>query len=593
MKFIYKYGTRSGEVRRAKRELYVRIALVLAVVLFFLLMILVAKFRPRLDEAEAATLPDTAHVGDPMDNPHLIRLRAEVDALAATFRLRLEEEGATDEILQILENAIRIQRQVIRHRGSEIAPAADLDRLEELQVLYDEEMGAFRIAQSKRLQDEAEEAWEAGAYAEALQALIRARNLQQEVNDLYPRSSGKDPSRLHQLNNRILVWQTEPLALRADSLREEAFRLADEQRYGEAIQKMTEALEQQREINQDYRSSRFASLSRLKEFELAWRRIQVAEDTNRVAALVRESRAAMEEGAPERAQARAEEASILQRRVVSRLPGDEGRQMALLTEIEQLRDTAASLPAYETIVRLRNASREALRNMQIESFDALVAEWLRETERFLRTYPQSAFTNRLQEAEVRFLHSRKSVIPPVLEMVSRNLVPVPGHSGIELYRTEVPQALYSSVVGENPSNSRNPQHPVDSVTWEEAREFNRLMGWILARPVSLPTREIFVEAVGNMEAGELGERAWSRENADRETQPVASLEANDLGFYDLLGNVAEWLTASEEGLPDRVVAIGGAARDSRIRLSSIPEESREPLERNRFIGFRFVVQTAP
>jgi hypothetical protein len=58
----------------------------------------------------------------------------------------------------------------------------------------------------------------------------------------------------------------------------------------------------------------------------------------------------------------------------------------------------------------------------------------------------------------------------------------------------------------------------------------------------------------------------------------------------LLGNVAEWIGSDSENLPTYVTAIGGSARDSAARLSTVPEDSRSPIERNRFIGFRFVVQ---
>jgi hypothetical protein len=61
----------------------------------------------------------------------------------------------------------------------------------------------------------------------------------------------------------------------------------------------------------------------------------------------------------------------------------------------------------------------------------------------------------------------------------------------------------------------------------------------------------------------------------------------------LLGNVAEWLDSGQDDDPERVVAIGGSARDSLLRLAGIPEESRSPTERNRFVGFRFAVKLEP
>jgi formylglycine-generating enzyme required for sulfatase activity len=95
-----------------------------------------------------------------------------------------------------------------------------------------------------------------------------------------------------------------------------------------------------------------------------------------------------------------------------------------------------------------------------------------------------------------------------------------------------------------------------------------------------------------MERSEVASMAWSTANSNRTTQPVQSLDPNDFGFHDLLGNVAEWLASSSDGIPDRVVAIGGSVRDSSSRLASIPEEARQPTERNRFVGFRFIVRSS-
>jgi hypothetical protein len=53
--------------------------------------------------------------------------------------------------------------------------------------------------------------------------------------------------------------------------------------------------------------------------------------------------------------------------------------------------------------------------------------------------------------------------------------------------------------------------------------------------------------------------------------------------------VSEWLGEPDAGTTERATAIGGSARDTSIRLASIPEESRSRSERNRFVGFRFVV----
>ena len=590
MKYLHKYGTRSNEIRRAKKELYFRLTLVLAVIVVFVLMLLIRRSRPRLPEEQASAFEDR-----PMDSqqaltdPQMLRARTEVASLLENYQEGKSGQPADLEDLKLLEQAIENQRAVIRYRGSEIAPKEDLDRLEELLSMYDEEMGGFLEAQSKRLEEDAETEFSRKNYAVAIELLNKAMKLQNDINEQHPRSSARNPARQHQLKNKALAWETQPLAEKADSLKEAAFRLAEERNYAAAKVSMRQALEQQRVLNQSYRSSRFASLSRLKQFEEAWGEIEMAEDVDKVRELVAQARLALETGDQETVLNATEAASILQRRIMARFP-ERPEQPQILQEIERLRDSGASISAFGNLSRLREETRDALRRKDMEAFKSLVADWFRATRSFFLKFPGSDFTSQIDDMEVVYLHSRIDEIPAIIDMVDADLLPVPGQSGVLLFRSEVHQALYTSVMGSNPSNLQNPQNPVDSVTWAEAMEFTGKLGWILARPVSLPTREIFLGALGHMEREEIASLAWSSQNTNRETQPVKTRGANDLGFHDLLGNVAEWLGSESGELPERVVAIGGAVRDSTARLARVPEEPREPEERNRFVGFRFTVR---
>jgi hypothetical protein len=590
MKFLHKYGTRSNEVRRARRELYLRIALLVAVLLFFAGMVLITKFRPRLDEAEAANLPDVANVGDPMKNPVLIRLRAEVDTLKSEFQ-KIAASGAVDEeALEMLEQAISTQREVIRMRGSEIAPKADLDQLEALLSLYDEEMGRFLIAQSTRLEEAATGHYEGRQYEQALDKLQRARNLQEEVNEQYPRSTFRSSTRLHQLNNKLLTWTTKPVADKADDLKAAALSLAQAGQYAQARETIQEALETQQFLNETNRGSRFATIARLRQFEEAWKTIQMAEDNERIQRLVDEARSALGTEQIELAVARAEEAEAIQQSLFERFPDQRRANAAKIEEIQRLKDTAASLPSYMRIEEMRDEVRNLLRNRNMDAFKNTVSEWLRATRNFTRNYPLSDYVGEIDDEEVAFLHEKRDEIPTLLETIYGNLASVPGTRDQFLYRTEVAQILYSRVMGENPSSTKGNQLPVESVTWIEANQFAQKLSWILARPVDLPSRELFLSVLGETDETLLRDEAWSSQNTDRETRPVGTSSPNAKGFYDLLGNVSEWLRADGEQRPERVTAIGGSARDSFLRLATVPDESRSPTERNRFVGFRIIVQ---
>jgi hypothetical protein len=330
-------------------------------------------------------------------------------------------------------------------------------------------------------------------------------------------------------------------------------------------------------------------MSRLREFETAWQVIQSAEDASTVARLIKEARSSLASEQFSLSISLAEEAAVLQRRIMSRFPLIDSAKPEILAEITQIRDTASSLPSYQKIREVSGTVRALLRNREMEPFKNQVSEWLRAMQSFKNNYPNSEYAKTLNDAEVIFLHKNREDIPGILETVYGNLVAVPGHDGQRLYRTELPQSLFSQITGDNPSINKAPQLPVDSVTWEEAVGFLDQLSWVLARPARLPDLELYKAALGQMEQEEIRTKAWSSENTNRETQSVGSSQPNKAGFFDLLGNVSEWLATGTGGAPDRAIAIGGSARDNALRLASVPEESRSPTERNRFVGFRFVV----
>lgn len=588
MKFLHKYGSRSIEVRRAKRELYFRLALVSAVLLFFAGMILISQFRPRLDESEGNELPRIGNMGDPMKNPALIRLRGEVSELEATYYAHLEE-NKIEEALRALEEAIRTQRKVIRMRGSEIAPKQDVDKLEMLLTLYDEEMGSFLIAQSKRLQQSAQEAYRDSRYAEASEMLKRAIHLQNEVNEQYPRSSARSSTRLHRMEKMLLSWETRPIADEADMLRDKAFVLAGEERFDEARAAMNQALQMQKELNETTRDSRYASVARLRQFEEAWKEIHAYEDNHRIDALITRARVAVAEGNTEVAVASATEAESLQSSLLERFPDLMSSRNSRLEEILVLRDTAASYDAFQELRHLQESVQSLLRRQEMSTFKNSISELLRTAESFLRNYPNSEFAQQVDGEEIRYLHRQREAIPTLLETVYNNLIRIPGTTDQYLFRTEITQVLYERITGNNPSSLTGGELPVESVTWREAMDFTEKLSWILSRPVNLPNREQFLAALDEVTPEALAETAWSSSNANRQTRPVATRQPNQHGFHDLLGNVAEWLAYSGDFIPDSVTAIGGSARDSLTRLERVPEEMRSPTERNRFIGFRPVI----
>lgn len=88
----------------------------------------------------------------------------------------------------------------------------------------------------------------------------------------------------------------------------------------------------------------------------------------------------------------------------------------------------------------------------------------------------------------------------------------------------------------NPSRHAGRCLSVDSVNWRAAGEFCERLSWVLGRRVRLPT-----EAEFRTVWAPVGEGAWSADNSEGHSRKVGKSPAVSGGFYDLAGDLAEWL----------------------------------------------------
>ena len=173
----------------------------------------------------------------------------------------------------------------------------------------------------------------------------------------------------------------------------------------------------------------------------------------------------------------------------------------------------------------------------------------------------------------------------------------------------VTQDLWEAVMGENPSYFKGPRHPVEKVSWEDAQRFIGMLNKKTKGGYRLPTEAEWEYAArggkhseGFRYAGsdKLKEVGWYAENSGSETHKVGLKYSNELGLYDMSGNVWEWCQdrwhGDYKGAPADGSAWEGEGGSRVVRGGSWSYDPRlcrvayryflDPALRNGIVGFR-------
>lgn len=476
-----------------------------------------------------------------------------------------------------LESAIGYQRKL---------KALDLDdtfgsvtRLAMLLHLLEDTKGNALYAIIKRNGDRAADLVARGDAISAMPLLEESLEYQQWINNNLRESPYVDVGEVARLKQWLASLQTIDAVAEVEGMvlsAKKAYSVAD---WNEAESLFDRALSIQESINLNMPESphvRWRLVQELKDYKL---RIEAGRMNQRIEELLSSSG---ERNETDRLRMAMNLQDLLNNKYESTEFADPDR-------VERLREAIASDRSRASGTLLQQLKIELNRHLQ-DRYWALAHKTLLELEDSVNRFVEAFSLSLLPEPELRERVDWMISIEPKLEMISNsveNRLVRPPELSMRILSTEVDQALYEHIMGTNPSRWIDPNLPVDSVSFYDAELFCKRLGWLMGRDVHIPQVD-WLDFLSEVDLE--GNTFWLSHNSGFRSKPIGNSDPI-MGFYDLFGNLEEWIV---DASGNEVAGLfGGCGADSPSKLRNDPINQVAANFRSRWTGFRFCILDSP
>lgn len=485
-----------------------------------------------------------------------------------------------------LRKAIRLQEIYIEKARATSSDRAPMDRLTRLRArLHNVEAEPLSrlVADFEKNARAAEESGDSDA---ADRFYRQAYDIQDKINRGYWLSDFKSVTKVVEIDKAIKNLQVRPMyeeSLAAEKRAKEAVSKSD---WKEAVAEYERAVQISRDISLKFPTSGYNDYMRIQRMRGELDSLKSSDLKVEIEKLLGEAGELQKRGEFAAASDKYAMAAVRQKDINELFPRSIHASEERLSEYSNLSTEAKSRIYAAEISALDKEFTEAVRASDISKASDLSANLVARVEQFRNDFPRNSDITSEDLIRVRYLNFTMRQIAEIQKLVKSALLPI-GSGGKKMLKTEVTQKLYSLVMQENPSrNQSSEDNPAESVTYQEAMTFCQRLGWILGMKASLPTESEFVEAVGNLRYADIDAISWNGSNSGGSIHPVAAKKANDKGFFDLLGNVGEFVLGGEEG---GATVLGGSSQTSADAISVLPRAKADENQRNRMTGFRITV----
>lgn len=485
-----------------------------------------------------------------------------------------------------LRKAIRLQEIYIEKARATSSDRAPMNRLMRLRTrLHNVEAEPLSrlVADFEKNARSAEESGD----SEAADRFYRqAYDIQDKINRGYWLSDFKSVTKVVEIDKAIKNLQVRPMyeeSLAAEQRAKEAVSKSD---WKAAVAEYEKAVQISRDISLKFPTSGYNDYMRIQRMRGELDSLKSSDLKVEIEKLLGEADGLQKKGEFAAASDRYAMAAVRQKDINQLFPRSIHASEERLSEYSNLSTEAKSRIYAAEVSAIDREFTEVVRSSDIAKASDLSSNLVARVEQFRKDFPRNSDITSEDLIRVRYLNFTIRQIADIQKLVKSALLPV-GSGGKKMLKTEVTQKLYSLVMQENPSrNQSSEDNPVESVTYQEAMTFCQRLGWILGMKVSLPTEAEFVDAVGNLRYADIDAISWNGSNSGGSIHPVAAKKANDKGFFDLLGNVGEFVLGVEEG---SARVLGGGAQTSADAISVLPRAMADANQRNRMTGFRITV----